>query len=230
MTRGRPKSLPVPATCHPDRVRFHSNGFCKSCYRKSLPSYREYTIKQNEKRRIEREEYRKIHPKPPPKFDSAVYNKQYYKNRSQETKTEQSIKARIRNLAYYGITEQDYQEMFDAQDGKCYICERPPKKVSLNVDHEHQKNEKKVTPASRKIRIRGLICHRCNRALGLFGNNIDALMLASKNFDAYMNRYYAKRLRDRVGTDEAIRLMNNATDYLEAYETRKLEQDQKLDN
>jgi hypothetical protein len=55
--------------------------------------------------------------------------------------------------------------VFEAQEGLCAICQEPPKdKQSLAMDHNHQTNE-----------FRGLLCKECNRALGLFGDNIDVL-------------------------------------------------------
>lgn len=40
-------------------------------------------------------------------------------------------------LRKYGITEKDYEEMLTNQKGVCKICERPPGKVRLHVDHDH---------------------------------------------------------------------------------------------
>jgi hypothetical protein len=63
----------------------------------------------------------------------------------------------------YGIELADYDAMRDAQDGKCAICKEPQ---PLCVDHCHDTGK-----------VRGLLCHLCNRALGLF--NDDALRLQS---------------------------------------------------
>jgi hypothetical protein len=58
-----------------------------------------------------------------------------------------------RILATYGLTAEDYQRLFEAQDGKCAIC-RETRKTNLAVDHCHK------TEA-----IRGLLCARCNGQL-----------------------------------------------------------------
>ena len=64
-----------------------------------------------------------------------------------------------------GITKAQYDVVFETQRGLCAICQKPPKdKQSLAMDHNHQTNE-----------FRGLLCKECNRALGLFGDNIDVL-------------------------------------------------------
>lgn len=63
----------------------------------------------------------------------------------------------------YGITIEDYEKMFDDQGGACAICGRKEfvkdrtgrVRENLSVDHDHGTN-----------RIRGLLCHHCNAALG----------------------------------------------------------------
>jgi DNA-directed RNA polymerase subunit RPC12/RpoP len=60
----------------------------------------------------------------------------------------------------YGIKQADYERMLEAQGGVCAICKKPPKKIHLNVDHDHKTK-----------RIRGLLCPNCNRRLiGRFRN------------------------------------------------------------
>lgn len=51
----------------------------------------------------------------------------------------------------YGITEAQYKEMFDAQDGRCAICGRKPVRRRLAVDHDHNTGK-----------VRGLLCYTCN--------------------------------------------------------------------
>ena len=57
-------------------------------------------------------------------------------------------------LAKYGLTQKQYEYMWKLHKGLCWICNRPPKKVRLNIDHDH------VTG-----RVRGLLCFRCNKFL-----------------------------------------------------------------
>ena len=69
--------------------------------------------------------------------------------------------------ANYGMTLEQFEERLAAQNGVCAICGEPERGRSrqgrikrLAVDHDH------VTG-----RIRGLVCHGCNRALGYFNDN-----------------------------------------------------------
>lgn len=56
-----------------------------------------------------------------------------------------------------GVSEDDYAEMLDHRDGKCWICGRaePTKNRTLAVDHDHRTGA-----------VRGLLCTACNRRLG----------------------------------------------------------------
>lgn len=73
----------------------------------------------------------------------------------------------------YGIGYEDFHKMFDAQDGKCKICRQEGfplvkgQRIYLVVDHCH------TTGA-----VRGLLCHNCNRALGLLQDDLATLKSA----------------------------------------------------
>lgn len=73
-------------------------------------------------------------------------------------------KSRRQRFDNYGITQDEYEAMLDAQGGVCAICAEPERAKhqnglprSLAVDHDH------VTGA-----VRGLLCTNCNQALGKF--------------------------------------------------------------
>src|SRR5690348_4757006 len=59
-----------------------------------------------------------------------------------------------KRAAELGVTDEQYTAMLERQEGGCAICGSPPKTRRLHVDHDH-----------RTRRVRGLLCHRCNRAL-----------------------------------------------------------------
>lgn len=67
-------------------------------------------------------------------------------------------------LRRYGVTLQEFNTLFDYQRGECAVCHRHPAKQRFAVDHDH------TTGA-----VRGLLCRRCNLALGLFNDSTDLL-------------------------------------------------------
>jgi len=84
---------------------------------------------------------------------------------------------RIQLKTKYGLTEEQYLQLYAAQNGKCAICfDSLP---ILNVDHDHRKGF-----------VRGLLCPKCNRGLGMFRENPEALRRAA----AYLNRFTAVKL------------------------------------
>jgi hypothetical protein len=83
----------------------------------------------------------------------------------------------IRNISRYGITKEEYYQMFIEQDGVCKICNNPEKEKSrMCIDHNHSccSNEEKNSRSCGKC-IRGLICFRCNVVLGMVKDNKDIL-------------------------------------------------------
>lgn len=74
----------------------------------------------------------------------------------------------------YGLTVEQWQELFDAQEGRCGICGRHEDEVlwaegrrGLVVDHCHETG-----------RVRGLLCNGCNRGLGYLGDDLDRVRAA----------------------------------------------------
>ena len=76
----------------------------------------------------------------------------------------------------YGITDKDLAQMKEEQDYKCYICFSEGFLIGNNnhneklvVDHDHETGK-----------VRKLLCHNCNRALGLFQDNPELLRKAAE--------------------------------------------------
>lgn len=71
----------------------------------------------------------------------------------------------------YGITLEEYNNLFFKQNGCCDICKKHQSefKISLSVDHCHETGN-----------IRGLLCSSCNRALGMYKESEEILLNAIK--------------------------------------------------
>jgi Recombination endonuclease VII len=69
----------------------------------------------------------------------------------------------------YGLTPEEFQAMYDAQNGCCKICKEPLSagKGGSVVDHCHTTE-----------RVRGLLCNGCNSGIGWFREDIDRLYAA----------------------------------------------------
>jgi hypothetical protein len=77
----------------------------------------------------------------------------------------------------YGITEGEYDSMLLGQGGVCAICKgAEPSGRRLAVDHCHTTGK-----------VRGLLCSRCNPAIGLFNENVANLASAID----YLHRFFA---------------------------------------
>jgi hypothetical protein len=67
----------------------------------------------------------------------------------------------------YGLDLTAYYELLAQQGGKCAICGATPDQSTygkLFVDHDHSTGE-----------VRGLLCQKCNTALGMVNDDIDVL-------------------------------------------------------
>ena len=66
----------------------------------------------------------------------------------------------------YGITPDDYNRMFEEQNGVCAGCKQHNETgTKFCVDHDHKTGK-----------VRGLLCGPCNRALGLIKDNVSTLL------------------------------------------------------
>ncbi len=71
----------------------------------------------------------------------------------------------------YDINLEKWNELYKRQNGVCAICKQPEttiwrgKRVNLAVDHCHE-----------TLEVRGLLCIRCNRAMGLMKENVSWIL------------------------------------------------------
>lgn len=100
-------------------------------------------------------------------------------NAKHRTENAEGIKKTTRNYSLrttYGITLEEYQHIFTAQGNCCAVCQNTSRR--MHVDHDHTTG-----------RIRGILCHNCNIALGLLQDNehtltnLAAYLRANKEWD-----------------------------------------------
>lgn len=93
----------------------------------------------------------------------SAYTKQY---RIDHKDKYDALYMKYRLKKNYGITTEDYNKMFEDQEGCCAICGKHQKDINkkLAVDHDH------VTG-----KVRGLLCHKCNIGMGHFNDDINLL-------------------------------------------------------
>lgn len=86
----------------------------------------------------------------------------------------------------FGLTLDEYDAMLARQEGRCAICRRfPADGTFLHVDHDHATGD-----------VRGLLCVRCNNALGLFRDRSDVLLSAIEYLAGGSTTTVANDLRD----------------------------------
>ena len=82
----------------------------------------------------------------------------------------------------YGLTIEEYDEMFKRQNGLCAVCGKPETfchqdtkvPTRLSVDHSHDTGK-----------VRGLLCRKCNQLIGFADDNTNILL----NAMTYLNGF-----------------------------------------
>lgn len=170
----------------------HSNrksyikGLCESCYKKELrrrnPEYaeRQRTLQKKwvQKNRIlinerKRKDYQKG------KYRYSLTRKMWREKniiKAREYCRKYQFRRRLREL---GITEQEYVELFNKQQGRCGICKVSHQKLCLDHNHGNKK-------------ARGLLCLKCNFLIGYARENISILTRAIN----YLHKHNGTRSRD----------------------------------
>jgi hypothetical protein len=109
------------------------------------------------------------------KEEMKVYNKKYRKTNKtklDDRKKKWTLANKEKIAAYhlkrtYGLSVEDYNSMLKIQKYKCATCgilDKDTQMGKLFVDHCHKTGS-----------IRGLLCSKCNSALGLVNENIEIL-------------------------------------------------------
>ena len=106
------------------------------------------------------------------------YREQWMRRKDQQAVRYQEHKEEISD-AYlqktYGITTDDYNRMLTEQNNTCAICgDECVSGKKLAVDHNHDTGA-----------VRGLLCCKCNRGLGIFNDQLDLLRSAVLYLEKY---------------------------------------------
>ena len=96
-----------------------------------------------------------------------------------EKRAESSRWKRIERL--YSITKDQYMSMLFNQKEECAICSKKMQEKEVHVDHCHQTG-----------RVRGLLCSRCNQAIGLLDEDLERINMAAEYIKGHSRE--AKRL------------------------------------
>ena len=87
-------------------------------------------------------------------------------------------KEKAKRLLRYGITEEMFEVIFEAQGRRCAICLSPDPKSKRGwcVDHDH---------GVKTLHYRGILCFQCNVMLGCANDDLLTLQAAI----SYLTRY-----------------------------------------
>ena len=131
---------------------FYKSGGCKNCVKARNNKYR---AEHPEEARARHKKYHAEHHE-----EHCARNKKHYAEHREEARA-------IALMRNYGITIEEYDNMFAAQNGICAICGKPQNGKRLFVDHNHETDK-----------VRGLLCQNCNIALGHMGDDAQLLIKA----------------------------------------------------
>lgn len=100
----------------------------------------------------------------------AKINSKNWVKKHPEQVSKYSRRSKIENG--YGLPIEEYEKMLKKCKGKCEICGRVPDIIdnrtglprNLHIDHDHETDE-----------VRGLLCSRCNTAIGSLGEDINVV-------------------------------------------------------
>ena len=139
--------------------------YCTVC--SAFKPWAEYSEKKS--KRYKYNENAQVHQLKQPKCKSCAVK---------ETQTwyeaNKDVAKNTRLLSAYGINLNEYKARIIAQDSKCPICTKQFSDGAFGpdspvVDHCHTNGH-----------VRGIICNECNRGLGYFRDNKEALMNAAQ--------------------------------------------------
>ena len=120
-------------------------------------------------------QYKREHPDAVARWNKTYYPKRGKKPRIYTGIIASSMSDRRRQLNY-GLTDLQFQTMMLVQCGTCAVCseifESETRGKEPCVDHDHETG-----------RVRGLLCHSCNKGIGHLKDSSEILMAAMAYLD-----------------------------------------------
>ncbi len=153
-----------------NRTRGYHRNFCHECEKELKREYCK-TPQGKEKQR----EWRTLNQ------EKVIRYKEFYKNDPSHMASRKEYHKRKRLKDDYGLTLEQYNEILREQGLGCAICksgnsDMKGKGYLFRVDHDHNTGK-----------IRGLLCHNCNVALGLMKDSPALLRKAAQYLEGFMN-------------------------------------------
>lgn len=158
--KGQPRILTremvidIIGECQHENPKKHGQYPCKNCYQNASARMPDRIEKHRASKRKGTKTYRAKHPV--------------------------KVKAMLRRCflkSQYGITIEEYDSIFAAQEYKCAICLKELTVEKANIDHNH------ATGA-----IRAILCTNCNTGIGSFKDNPELLRRAATYLEQHSTK------------------------------------------
>lgn len=174
-----------------ERSLYKTTTRCRSCYEKDL---RRRNPEFAERQRQNRRDWERRNP------EKVTALRVARKTDPRKAAIDRATKAR-RRIEQYGITVPHWHAMHDKQGGKCAVCRKPPRPgKKLCVDHNHKTGA-----------VRGLLCKRCNTALGFFYDEPLLMELAADYLRGTVQDVFGRELHTKfdVRNSDSVNNSNN---------------------
>ena len=135
---------------------------------------REYMYEYYRKNKDKRSSYNKLYWERTKDLPEAKLKREQWYARNKARVKENNRAWRLRT--FFGIDQQQYENILENQGGKCAICKQTNRRktshLPLAIDHDHVNG-----------RLRGLLCNRCNLCLGWFEDHQDVISIYLRRID-----------------------------------------------
>jgi hypothetical protein len=143
----------------------HFRSHCRSCMNKKSAEWRANNPDKNKAARA----------------DWAARNRDYMKDRNAEWRANNPDKVQAQRqatrLRQHGLTQEQYDELFESQGGCCAICGTTDPGPNWAIDHDHSCCGDDVRYRCGEC-VRGILCPNCNTGIGMLQDDLARLEAA----------------------------------------------------